>query len=108
MNYRPILLLLLTLSTTLFQACRTAKTTTGSGNTDSSRPQIEQAMVKALQWQEANPIFSKAPTDWTNGAYYTGVTKAHQATGNRAFLDALTGHGQPKQMATLRAVLPRR
>jgi rhamnogalacturonyl hydrolase YesR len=49
----------------------------------------EQAMEMAMKWQEANPIFAKAPTDWTNGAYYTGVYKAHQATGNPVYLDAL-------------------
>ena len=51
---------------------------------------IEQSMLRALAWQEANPIFSKAPTDWTNGAYYTGVVRAHKSTRNKAFLDALT------------------
>lgn len=50
---------------------------------------IEQAMLKALTWQEANPIFAKAPTDWTNGAYYTCVVKAHQATKNQAYQEAL-------------------
>lgn len=66
-----------------------------SCTTDSKmgKPEITQAMVKALQWQEANPIFAKAPTDWTNGAYYTGVVRAHQATQNKAFLDALTAMG---------------
>ncbi len=54
---------------------------------------IEEAMVKALAWQEANPIFAKAPTDWTNGAYYTGVAKAHAATQNPVFLDALKAMG---------------
>lgn len=49
----------------------------------------EEAMIKAMQWQEQNPIFAKAPTDWTNGAYYTGVYKAHQSTGNEIFLDVL-------------------
>lgn len=48
-----------------------------------------QAMLRAMQWQEANPIFAKAPTDWTNGAYYLGVTRAHMATGEKAYLDAL-------------------
>lgn len=52
---------------------------------------IEQSMLRALAWQEANPIFAKAPTDWTNGAYYTGVVRAHKSTRNQAFLDALTG-----------------
>jgi rhamnogalacturonyl hydrolase YesR len=48
-----------------------------------------QAMLKAMQWQEANPIFAKAPTDWTNGAYYVGVVKAHEATKNMEYLGAL-------------------
>jgi rhamnogalacturonyl hydrolase YesR len=52
-----------------------------------------EAMLKALNWQEANPIFAKAPTDWTNGAYYVGVTKAHESTGDRAYVDALKGMG---------------
>jgi len=48
-----------------------------------------QAMLKAMQWQEANPIFTKAPTDWTNGAYYLGVVKAHESTKNKEYLGAL-------------------
>ncbi|MCM4154854.1 family 88 glycosyl hydrolase [Gramella sp. AN32] len=51
-------------------------------------------MLKALEWQEANPIQAQSPTDWTNGAYYTGVAKAHQSTGNREFLTALIDMGQ--------------
>jgi rhamnogalacturonyl hydrolase YesR len=50
----------------------------------------ETAMVKALAWQEAHPIFRLSPKDWTNGAYYTGVAKAHEATKNPVFLNALT------------------
>jgi rhamnogalacturonyl hydrolase YesR len=46
-------------------------------------------MIKAMQWQEQNPVFAKAPTDWTNGAYYTGVYRAHMASGNEVFLDVL-------------------
>ena len=49
----------------------------------------QQAMLKAMQWQEANPIFTKAPTDWTNGAYYVGVVKAHEATKNKEYLGTL-------------------
>jgi rhamnogalacturonyl hydrolase YesR len=51
------------------------------------------AMLKALNWQEANPIFAKAPNDWTNGAYYIGVAKAHESTSDRAYVDALKGMG---------------
>ncbi len=53
----------------------------------------QEAMIQALKWQEAHPIFAKGPTDWTNGAYYTGVYKAHQATKNKLFLDALIQMG---------------
>ncbi|WP_020529050.1 glycoside hydrolase family 88/105 protein [Flexithrix dorotheae] len=49
----------------------------------------QSAMIKALEWQEANPIFAKAPTDWTNGAYYTGVYRAHKVTKDEHFLNAL-------------------
>jgi hypothetical protein len=28
---------------------------------------IRQSMLRAMAWQEANPIYAKAPTDWTNG-----------------------------------------
>ncbi len=49
----------------------------------------KEAMLKALKWQEANPIQAKSPTDWTNGAYYTGVVKAHQATADKNYLNAL-------------------
>lgn len=54
---------------------------------------IEKAMVKAMEWQEAHPIFALAPTDWTNGAYYVGVSKAHNTTKNPIFLAALKTMG---------------
>lgn len=47
------------------------------------------AMLKALEWQEVNPIFARSPTDWTNGVYNIGVVKAHQATGAKEYLKAL-------------------
>jgi rhamnogalacturonyl hydrolase YesR len=40
------------------------------------------------------------PTDWTNGAYYTGVTRAHQATNNQVFLAALKMMGWQNQWKT--------
>jgi rhamnogalacturonyl hydrolase YesR len=51
------------------------------------------AMVKALEWQEQHPIYALAPTDWTNGAYYIGVTKAYQATQDQRYLAALKSMG---------------
>ena len=67
-----------------FQGCKVFQKTamTKSGTT-------HQSMLKAMQWQEANPIFAKAPTDWTNGAYYVGVVKAHEATKSKEYLGAL-------------------
>lgn len=56
---------------------------------NNSQDSTQEAMLKALKWQELNPIFAKAPTDWTNGAYYLGVVKAHESTKNKAYLDAL-------------------
>ncbi|MFG6686810.1 glycoside hydrolase family 105 protein [Mariniflexile sp. HNIBRBA6329] len=50
---------------------------------------IKASMIKALEWQEAHPIFAIAPTDWTAGAYYTGVAKAHQATKDQMYMAAL-------------------
>ena len=53
----------------------------------------EEAMIKAFEWQEQHPIFALAPTDWTNGAYYTGVTKAYQLTQDQKYLAALKNMG---------------
>ncbi|GAK98043.1 rhamnogalacturonides degradation protein RhiN [Nonlabens tegetincola] len=51
--------------------------------------QIKSSMIKALEWQEAHPIFAVHPTDWTNGAYYTGVARAHKTTGDMMYMAAL-------------------
>jgi unsaturated rhamnogalacturonyl hydrolase len=61
---------------------------------------IQQAMAKALAWQEANPIQAKAPTDWTNGAYYTSVMKAHQATKDKAYYNAMLNMGKRNKWET--------
>ena len=58
------------------------------------RDNIEISMVKALKWQERNPVYANAPTDWTNGAYYTGVARSHQGTQNDLFLEALIEMGE--------------
>ena len=54
---------------------------------------IEASMIKALEWQEAHPIFALAPTDWTAGAYYIGVARAHRTTKNQFFEAALRTQG---------------
>lgn len=47
---------------------------------------VKAAMIKALEWQEAHPIFAIHPTDWTAGAYYTGVSRAHKATKDMMYM----------------------
>lgn len=59
----------------------------------SSKSQIKTFMVKAMEWQEAQPIFSLAPTDWTNEAYYIGVSRAHKVTNDQKYLAALKKQG---------------
>jgi unsaturated rhamnogalacturonyl hydrolase len=59
------------------------------GSNNPYKKSIENALLQAMTWQEAHPIFAKAPTDWTNGAYYLGVVKAHQSTNNSAFEEVL-------------------
>jgi len=56
-----------------------------------------ESMIKAMEWQEQHPIFAIAPTDWTNGVYYTGVTKAYQATKDQRYLAALKTMGYRNQ-----------
>jgi len=79
-NTFPFLTILLTLS--LLQACTVSKM---------SPPEKSNRLVmeKAFVWQEANPIFAKHPTDWTNGAYYVGVVESHKATNNPVYLKGL-------------------
>jgi unsaturated rhamnogalacturonyl hydrolase len=82
-------------SLVLFNACKTPATVGGA-----SKASVEQAMLKALAWQEANPIQAKSPTDWTNGAYYTGVMKAHEATKSQAYYDAMLNMGKRNKWET--------
>jgi len=84
-------------ATILFtQACTTAKKASVSKSASSTKT----AMLKALEWQEAHPIVEKSPKDWTNGAYYTGVAKAHQATSDAACLNALQGMAKRNEWQT--------
>ncbi len=69
----------------LAESCRTLSKIDRTG--------IEDSMIRAMDWQEAHPIYAKGPADWTNGAYYTGVVRAHQSTKNKKFLDALLKMG---------------
>lgn len=75
---KPVLLVLLLATVQYFSAAKL---------TDS------QAMVKAFEWQQQHPIFAASPTDWTNGVYYLGMTKAYQATKDPKYLAAIKVFG---------------
>ena len=68
------------------------------------RNKVECSMVRALEWQEAHPIMALAPTDWTVGAYYTGVARAHAATKNQIFEAALKNQGYNSNWQTYKRV----
>ena len=81
--------LITVLSLFFLQSCTISKPFTSS-----NKEEIKIAMLKSMQWQEEHPIFARAPTDWTNGAYYTGVTRAHQATKDSTYLKNLIAMGR--------------
>ena len=82
------LLTLLVFVLTLF-SCSVSQTTVAQESSDLDNKAIEKSMIKALEWQEAHPIFAIHPTDWTAGAYYTGVSRAHKTTKNMMYMAAL-------------------
>ncbi|WP_418263679.1 glycoside hydrolase family 88/105 protein [Flavobacterium faecale] len=68
------------------------------------KSKIENSMIQALEWQEAHPIFADAPTDWTVGAYYVGVARAHAVTKNQIFEAALKNQGYRNNWETYKRV----
>lgn len=56
-----------------------------------SKKFIKQSMLDAFEWQQANP--KHALTDWTNGAYYAGVSQAWKATKNKAYYKGMIAMG---------------
>ena len=73
----------------LFSCSEAQKTTATEDKDVFDETQIKKSMIKALEWQEVHPIFATHPTDWTNGAYYTGVARAHHTTKNMMYMAAL-------------------
>lgn len=53
---------------------------------------IKAQLLKATQWQLAHPRHE--PTDWTNGAFYSGVFAAYQTTKSPLILDSLLALGE--------------
>ena len=70
------------------------------------RSEIEAKMIKALEWQEAHPIIAIAPTDWTNGAYYTGVARAHKTTKDQMYMAVLKNQGYWNDWQTFKIKSP--
>ena len=75
---------------TLF-SCSVTQNLTAQKSLD--KEAIKASMIKALEWQEAHPVFALAPTDWTAGAYYVGVARAHKATKDMMYMAALKNQG---------------
>ena len=52
---------------------------------------IKKTMIKVVDWQLKNP--KHVLTDWTNGAFYTGVMAAYETTKSAKILDSLMSMG---------------
>ena len=76
------------LALTLF-SCSVSQNAVAQKSSDLDKTAIKKSMIKALEWQEAHPIFAIHPTDWTAGAYYTGVVRAHKSTKDMMYMAAL-------------------
>ena len=53
---------------------------------------IKKAMNKAAMWQLSNPKHEL--WDWTNGAFYAGVSAAYKTAGKKKLLDAMMKMGE--------------
>ncbi|HNQ14093.1 MAG TPA: glycoside hydrolase family 88 protein [Pyrinomonadaceae bacterium] len=52
---------------------------------------IRERMLKVARWQLRNP--KHEPYDWTNGAFYAGISAAYESTGSAELLKALNELG---------------
>lgn len=57
--------------------------------------QIKKTMMKAATWQFAHPKHDL--WDWTNGAFYTGVSAAYKATGDKKYFNAMMNMGKKNE-----------
>ncbi|MDP3644739.1 MAG: glycoside hydrolase family 88 protein [Bacteroidota bacterium] len=57
--------------------------------------EIKKAMTTAAMWQFANPKHELY--DWTNGAFYAGVSAAYETTKDKRLLDAMITMGNANQ-----------
>lgn len=56
---------------------------------------IKKAMAKAALWQLSHPKHDL--WDWTNGAFYAGISAAYKTTGDKELLDAMIKMGEDNQ-----------
>jgi rhamnogalacturonyl hydrolase YesR len=56
---------------------------------------IKKAMTTAALWQLANPKHDL--WDWTNGAFYAGISAAYKTTGDKKLLNAMIEMGEKNQ-----------
>ena len=56
---------------------------------------IKKAMTTAAMWQLANPKHDL--WDWTNGAFYAGISAAYKTTGDKKLLNAMIEMGEKNQ-----------
>ena len=59
---------------------------------------IKNTMIKVTDWQLKHPKHTL--TDWTNGAFYTGVFAAYETTKSQAILDSLMAMGERNHWKT--------
>ncbi len=57
--------------------------------------EIKKVMLKAAKWQFEHPKHEL--WDWTNGAFYAGVSAAYKATKEKTYLDAMMKMGEVNQ-----------
>lgn len=87
-----LILILFFSSTSVLSSSLFAEIDTGKLNLDS----VRQICEKVADWQLANPSQLKehSPTDWTQGALYTGIMETYKMTGNKKYLNAMLEMGQ--------------
>ncbi|TQO39582.1 rhamnogalacturonyl hydrolase YesR [Arenibacter algicola] len=59
--------------------------------------QIKKRMKKAAYWQLDHPQFETRATDWTNGAFYSGLFAAYQTTKSTRIYKALYKMGETNE-----------
>ena len=57
--------------------------------------QIKKAMITAASWQLDHPKHDLY--DWTNGAFYAGISAAYKTTGDKKYLTAMVEMGEKTQ-----------